>query len=142
MATARMATAAPPQPPAIIAGRYADLAGCDAAFSVAYAEGSAFDRVSFGGADSARGPLARNSVLLVPGLLSAAECARLVVTGWGRRFETCWRVTFAHFYYPQYSISGAKPAPDQTSRLKTGLLLTTSWAQKPLLTALDRLVCS
>ena len=42
---------------------------------MAYTEGRAFDLVSFGTHGS---PVQRNTVLLIPGLLSPAECAQLI----------------------------------------------------------------
>ena len=63
-------------PTAVQCGRHATLAGCDAAAAaVSYSEGRAFDTVALG-PDPV--PVAHNSVLLVPDLLSRQECASLI----------------------------------------------------------------
>jgi hypothetical protein len=62
-------------PTAVQCGRHATLAGCDAADAVSYSEGRAFDTVALG-PDPV--PVAHNSVLLVPDLLSRQECASLI----------------------------------------------------------------
>ena len=72
---AAAASAGTPRP--MIAGRYADVAAVAASDQavVAYAEGAAYDSVALGAGAL---PIERNSVLLVPALLSASECAALV----------------------------------------------------------------
>jgi len=62
-------------PPAIapIAGRRAVL--CGASGDVSYAEGATYDSISFGGAART---VEKNSVLLIPDLLTQQECAQLI----------------------------------------------------------------
>ena len=63
------------QPDSSIAGRYALLSDVDGTTMVSYEEGSSYDTICFG---SSTTRVERNSVLLIPDLVSPSECKALV----------------------------------------------------------------